>query len=64
MEDLDFIYHQFFYTSNSLEHPPTTSLFFQPLLPQSLVLVAVAIQCMLPEYASGKKARVMVSQDK
>jgi len=62
-EVLDFIYHQFLFTTNSLGHQPTTSQYFQPLAPQTLVLAAAAIHCALTEYPSGKKAMVMFSQD-
>jgi len=60
---LDIIYHQFFFTANSLGRQPTTSQFFQPLAPQTLALVATAIHCALSEYATGKKITVMFSQD-
>ena len=63
MEVLDLIYHQFFFTANSLGRQPTTSQFFQPLAPQTLALVAAAIHCALSEYATGKKVTVMFSQD-
>jgi hypothetical protein len=63
MEVLDLIYHQFFFTANSLGRQPTTSQYFQPLAPQTLALAAAAIHFMLSEYASGKKATVMFSQD-
>ena len=63
MEVLDLIYHQFFFTANSLGQQPTTSQFFQPLTLQTLALVAAAIHCALSEYATGKKATVMFSQD-
>jgi len=63
MEVLDLIYHQFFFTANSLGRQPTTSQYFQPLAPQTLALAAAAIHCALSEYASGKKATVMFSQD-
>jgi len=63
MEVLDLIYHQFFFTANSLGRQPTTSQFFQPLTPQTLALVAAAIHCALSEYATGKKVTVMFSQD-
>jgi len=63
MEVLDLIYHQFFFTANSLGQQPTTSQFFQPLTLQTLALVAAAIHCALPEYAIGKKVTVMFSQD-
>jgi len=35
----------------------------QPLTPQMLALAAAAIHCVLSQYASGKKATVMCSQD-
>jgi len=63
IEVLDLIYHQFFFTANSLGRQPTTFQYFQPLAPQTLALVAAAIHCVLSEYASGKKATVMFSQD-
>jgi len=63
MEVLDLINHQFFFTANSLGRQPTTSQYFQPLAPQTLALAALAIHCTLLEYASGKKARVMLSRD-
>jgi len=63
MEVVDFIYHQFFFTTNSLGSQPTTSQYFQPLTPQTLALAAAAIHCALSEYANGKKATVMFSQD-
>jgi len=63
MEVLDLIYHQFFFTTNSLGPQPTTSKYFQPLAPQTSALVAVAIHCVLSEYAGGEKATVMFSQD-
>ena len=63
MEVLDLIYHQFFFTANSLGRQPTTSQFFQPLAPQTFDLVAAAIHCALSEYATGKKVTVMFSQD-
>ena len=43
MEVLDLIYHQFFFTANSLGRQPTTSQYFQPLAPQTLVLVAYSL---------------------
>jgi hypothetical protein len=63
MEVLCLIYHQFFFTANSLWRQPTTSQFFPPLTPQSLALVATAIHCALYEYATGRKVTVMFSQD-
>jgi len=55
--------HQFFFTTNSLGGQPTTSQYFQPLAQQTLALAATAIHCALSDYASGKKATVMFSQD-
>jgi len=63
MEVLDFIYHQFFFTANSLGRQPTTLQYCQPLAPQPLALAAAAIHCALSEYTSGKKVTVMFSQD-
>jgi len=63
MEVLDLIYPQFFFTADSLGRQPTTLQYFQPLALQTLVLAATAIHCMLSEYACGKKAMVMISQD-
>jgi len=63
MEVLDSIYHQFLFTVNNLGWRPTTSQFFQLLALQTLALVATAIHCALSEYATGKKVRVMFSQD-
>jgi len=63
MEVLHLIYHQFVFTANSLGRQPTTSQYFQPLVPQTLALVAAAIHCVLSEYDTGKKATVMLSQD-
>jgi hypothetical protein len=63
MEVVDPIYHQFFFTANSLGCQPTTSQYFQPLAPQTLVLAASSIHCVLSEYTSGKKATVVFSQD-
>jgi len=63
MEVLDIIYHQFFFTANSLGQQPTTSQFFQSLTPQTLALVAAAIHCALSGYATGMKVTVMFSQD-
>jgi len=60
---LDHIYHQFFLTANSLWPQPMTSQHIQPLAPQTLALVATAIHCAPSEYASGKKATGMFSQD-
>ena len=51
------------FTANSLVRQPTTSRFFQPLAPQTLVLAAAANHCSLSEYASGKKVTVIFSQD-
>jgi len=63
MEVLDLIYHQFFFTANSLGRQPTTTQYFQSLTLQTLALAASAIHCALSEYTSGKKATVMFSQD-
>jgi len=63
MEVVDLIYQQYFFTATSLGYQPTTSQYFQPLAPQTLVLPAAAIHCTLSEYASGKKGTVMFSQD-
>jgi hypothetical protein len=63
MAVLDLIYHEFFFTANSLGRQPTTSQIFKPLIPPMLALVAAAIHCALSEYASGKKVTVMFSQD-
>jgi len=63
MEVLDLIYHQLFFTANSLGWQPTTSHYFQPLAPQTLALAAAAIHCVLSEYANAKKATVMFPQD-
>ena len=63
MDVLDLIYHQFFLTANSLGRHPTTSQYFQPLAPQTIAQAAAAFHCALSEYASGKMAMVMFSQD-
>ena len=63
MEVLDLIYHQFFFTANSLGRQPTTSQHFQLRAPQTLALAAAAIHCVLSEYTSGKKATDMFSED-
>jgi len=63
MDVLDLIYHQFFFTANSLGRQPTTSQLFQPLTPQTLALLAAAINCVLSEYATGKRVTVMFCQD-
>jgi hypothetical protein len=63
MEVLDIIFHQFFFTANSLGCQPTTVQYFLPLAPQTLALAAAAIDCTLSGYASGKMAIVMFSQD-
>ena len=63
MEVLDPIYHQFVFTANSLGRQPTTFQYFQPVAPQTLALAAAAIHCALSEYAGGKKATGMFSQD-
>jgi len=63
IEQLDVIYHQFFFTANNLGRQPTTLQFFQSLTPHTLALVAVAIHSALSKYATGKKVTVMSSQD-
>jgi len=63
MEVRNLIYHQFFFTANSLGCQPTTLQYFQSLAPQTLALAAAAIYCAMSEFASGKKATVMFSQD-
>ena len=63
MEVLHLIYHQFFFTANSLGCQPTTFQYFQPFAPYTLALVAAAIHCALSQYATGKTATVMFSQD-
>jgi len=63
MEALDLIYHQFFFTTNSLGQQPTTSQFFQPLTLQMSVLVGAAIYCILSDYATGQKVTVIFSED-
>jgi len=62
-EILDLIYHQFFFTANSLGRQPSTSQYFQPLAPQILALAAAAIHCALSEYARGMNATVMFTPD-
>jgi len=47
MEVLDLIYHQLFFTANSLGRQPTTLQYFQPLASQTLALAAAAIHCAL-----------------
>jgi len=63
MEVLDLIYHQFFFTTNSLGRQPTTSQFLQPHTLWTSALDAAAIHCVLSEYATGTKVTVMFSQD-
>jgi hypothetical protein len=63
MDVLDFVYHQCFFTANSLGHQPTTSQYSQPLTLQTLALTAAVIHCLLTDYVSGKKTTVMFSQD-
>ena len=57
------MYHQFFFTANSLGCLPTTSQCFQPLTLQNLALAEIAIYCAPSEYASGKMATVMFAQN-
>jgi hypothetical protein len=63
MEVLNFIYHQFLFTTNSLGCQPTISQYFQPPTPQTVALAATAIHCLLSEYASGKKAKILIPHD-
>jgi hypothetical protein len=63
IEVFERIYHQLIFTANSLGRRPTTSQFFQPLIPQTVALVAAAIHCALAEYATGKEVTFMCSQD-
>jgi len=61
MDVLDVIYHQFFYTANSLGHKPTTFHYFKLVTLPTLALAAAAIHCSVSEYASAKKAPVRFS---
>jgi hypothetical protein len=63
MEVLDLIYHQCFFTANSLGQPPTISQYFQPLTPQASALASADIHCALSIYAIAMNATVMLSQD-
>jgi len=54
MEVVDLIYHQFFFTANSVGRQATILQYFQPLAPQTLALAAAAIHSVLSEYAIGK----------
>jgi len=63
MDVLDLIFHQFFFTANSLGCQPMTSQYCQPLAVQTLAQVAAAIYCALSQHAMGTKATVMFSQD-
>jgi hypothetical protein len=63
MEVHDLICHEFIFTTNSLEHHPTTPQNLKPLALQALAKAAAAIHCTLCEYASRKKATVMFSHD-
>jgi len=63
MAVLDPIYHQGFFTANSLGCQPMTSQYFQPLTPQTLALTSAAIYRAMSKYAIGMKAIVMFSQD-
>jgi len=60
---LDLIFQQFFLTTNSLGYQPRTAQYFQSLTLQTVVLPAAAAHCTPSEYASGKTATVMISQD-
>jgi len=61
MEVLDLIHRPFLFTANSLGRQPTTLQFFQPLTPQTLALVAAAIEFALSEYTTGWKVMVIFS---
>jgi hypothetical protein len=63
LDVLDLIYHQCFFTANSLGHKPTTSQYVQSNTLQPAARAAVAIHCTLSEYDCGIKATVMFSQD-
>jgi hypothetical protein len=63
LEVPDLTLHQVFCTINCFVRQPSTSMYFQPLAPPTLVWAAAAIHCVLSEYASGMKATVMFSQD-
>jgi len=63
MAVLDSIYHQVFFTANSLGRQPATSQCFQLLTPQTLALATAAIHCALSDYACGTKATVKFSQE-
>jgi len=63
MEVLDLIHYQLFFSASSLGQQPTSCQYLEPLPPQTLPLVAAAIHSALSEYASGKTATVMFSQD-
>jgi len=51
------------FTANNMGRQPMTSQHFRPLTLQTSLLAAAAIHCALSEYACGKKATVMLSQD-
>jgi hypothetical protein len=63
MDVRELIYHHFFFTAATLGRQRTTSEFLQPLRPQTLALVAAAINCASSEYATGNKVTVRFSQD-
>jgi hypothetical protein len=63
MEVLNRFYHQLYFTANSLGQQLTTLQSCKPLTPQTLVLIAAVMHCVLSEYANGKKVTVMFSQD-
>jgi len=58
------IYHQLFFVGNSSGCQATTCQYVQPLALQTLALAAADMHCALSEFASGKMATVMISQDK
>ena len=63
MEVLDLIYHHFLFIANNLRHQSIIFQYFQHFTLQTVVLTAAVIHCALSEYTSGKKAKVMFSQD-
>jgi len=63
MEVLHLIYHQSFFTANSMGWEPMISQYVHHLSSQRLALGAAAMHCVLSEYGCGNKATVMFSQD-
>jgi hypothetical protein len=64
MEVVDLIYHQSFFTANSLGCQSTTSQYVKPLTWHTLALAASAIRFALSEYSGGQMATVMFCHDK